>query len=214
MFGKIASEALGLSEVGKVISPADYDKVESDDYVLHEDGERIFFLIKSKTDEYCFTDKALIHVDGSSATSKKRSLKRYTYAHNPISDVSMETAGTVDLDVEIKFTIGNKELSVDVHKRFIEEIKDLYKALLCIAEMTHENRVLHEHAHSSVKLTSETLGRSRLGEGAVVDVFNDINQAAFTWLKEADEKFFVKDFGEVFERYISSDLHSEVPASA
>jgi hypothetical protein len=51
MFGKIASEALGLSDIGRVISPENYNKVEADDYIKHETGEKIFFLIKSKTDE-------------------------------------------------------------------------------------------------------------------------------------------------------------------
>lgn len=77
MIKKFASDALGLSDIGKVIEPQDFDKTESDDYVLHEKGEHIFFLIKTKADEYCFTNLALIHVDGDSAVSKKRTLKRY-----------------------------------------------------------------------------------------------------------------------------------------
>jgi hypothetical protein len=55
MFKRIASEALGTSDIGTIISPADYNKVDADDYLFHEDEERIFFLIKSKKDEYCFT---------------------------------------------------------------------------------------------------------------------------------------------------------------
>lgn len=48
---------LSLSDVGSVIKPKDYDKVDADDYVMHEDGEKTYFLIKSKSDEYCFTNK-------------------------------------------------------------------------------------------------------------------------------------------------------------
>lgn len=70
MFGKVASDILGLSDVGSVIKPENYDKVDADDYVMHEDNEKIYFLIKSKSDEYCFTNNALIHLDGTSATSK------------------------------------------------------------------------------------------------------------------------------------------------
>ena len=62
MFGKMAADALGLSDIGSVIAPADFNKVDSDDYVMHEEGERIYFLIKSKSDEYCFTNLALIHL--------------------------------------------------------------------------------------------------------------------------------------------------------
>ena len=73
-------DALGLSDIGIVVPRGDFDKTESDDFVLHESGEEIFFLIKTKADEYCFTNKALIHVDGANAISKKRTLKRYEYA--------------------------------------------------------------------------------------------------------------------------------------
>ncbi|MBL8301573.1 MAG: PH domain-containing protein, partial [Ideonella sp.] len=55
MFKRLASEALGLSDIGVIVPSTDYDKVDADDYLFHEDGEKIFFLIKSKKDEYCFT---------------------------------------------------------------------------------------------------------------------------------------------------------------
>ena len=64
MFKKLAADALGLSDVGIIVPSSDYDKVDADDYLFHEDGERIFFLIKSKKDEYCFTNVGLTHVDG------------------------------------------------------------------------------------------------------------------------------------------------------
>lgn len=97
MFKKIAADALGLSDIGKIIDPQDYDKTEADDYVMHEDDEKIYFLIKTKADEYCFTNLALIHVDGEKATSSKKTLKRYSYYENEISDVFLETAGKIDL---------------------------------------------------------------------------------------------------------------------
>ncbi|MBM9839723.1 PH domain-containing protein, partial [Rhodococcus hoagii] len=128
MFKKIAADALGLSDIGKIIEPQDYDKTDADDYVMHEDNEKIYFLIKTKADEYCFTNLALIHVDGERATSSKRTLKRYPYSQYKISDVFLETAGKVDLDVEIKFKLGGEQFDIDVHKDQIEKLKDLYKA--------------------------------------------------------------------------------------
>ena len=132
MLKKLMSDALGLSDIGSVFEPADYDKVDADDYVMYEDGEKMIFLIKSKTDEYCFTNKALIHVDGASAVSKKRTLRRFDYSKHPVQDVTLETAGMVDMDVEIKFSMGELSYSIDVNKKHIEELKDLYKALIAI----------------------------------------------------------------------------------
>lgn len=71
--------------------------------------------------------------------SKKRLLRRYDYSMYTITDVFLETAGTIDLDVEIKFTIGNSPLSIDIHKRFIDDIKDLYKALHAISYEQKQN---------------------------------------------------------------------------
>ena len=33
--------------IGKIISPKDFDKVDGDDYIMNEDGEKIYFVIKS-----------------------------------------------------------------------------------------------------------------------------------------------------------------------
>jgi hypothetical protein len=80
MLKNMAMDTLGLSDIAGVIRPQDYNKVDSDDYVIDEEGKKIYFLIKSKTDEDCFTNLALIHLDGSSAVSKKRLLKRFSYS--------------------------------------------------------------------------------------------------------------------------------------
>lgn len=181
-----------------------HDKVDADDYVMHEDGEKIYFLIKSKMDEYCFTNKALIHLDGTSAVSKKRTLRRYSYSEHTISNVSLETAGTVDLDVEIKFVIGSVPFSIDVHKKFIEEIKDLFKALIRIAEICHENEYSLNYALQSIDLASTTLSRVKSPEAQLVENFKQINEVSFKWFMESRKKYHVKDFGYVFEKYIDN----------
>ncbi|PTX58913.1 YvbH-like protein [Melghirimyces profundicolus] len=203
MFGKVASDVLGLSDVGTVIKPQDYDKADADDYVMHEDDEKIFFLIKSKSDEYCFTNKALIHLDGTSATSKKRVLRRYDYYKHEISNVMLETAGTMDLDVEIKFTMGSTQYSIDVNKKHLEELKDLYKALIKIAEITQENAISMDYAKQSLQMASTTLGRGR-SEGSLHEQFKEINEIAFHWLMDKHKQYGIRDFGFVFERYINN----------
>ena len=204
LFKKIASDMLGLSDIGSVIKPQDYDKVDADDYVMHEDNEKIYFLIKSKTDEYCFTNKALIHVDGTSAVSQKRTLKRYNYYEYPVSKVTLETAGTIDLDAEIKFRLGSHDFSIDVHKQFIEELKDLYKSLLAIEEMIKENHAALDFAKESLRLSADILNRVSAAESNIVEQFKGLNEATFSWLTEKTKQFNVKDFGFVFEKYINN----------
>ncbi|NOU75375.1 hypothetical protein GC098_29005 [Paenibacillus sp. LMG 31458] len=204
MFKKFAADALGLSDIGKVISPSDFDKVDSDDYVMHEDGEKIFFIIKSKKDEYCFTNLALIHLDGDSAISSKRMLKRYSYHTNAISKVYLETAGTIDLDVEIKFVIGDVNFSIDVDKKQIEQIKDLYKALIKISETVAHNEDLFDYAKQSIVIAKEATGRITTQTTSPVAQFDAINESTYNWLKTKHSELKVKDFGYIFERYINN----------
>ena len=204
MFNRLAADALGLSDIGKIIGPSDYNKVESDDYIFHEDNEKIFFLIKSKSDEYCFTDRALIHVDGQSAMSKKRNLKRYSYYLNNISNVSLETAGTVDLDVEIKFTIGQEMFSIDVDKNQLEQLKDLYKALTSISSIQRENRLNLEDSQKSLQLAANSIANIRPDTTQLGMEFKNINEYAFSWMVNNRELFTRNDFSEVFEKYINN----------
>lgn len=204
MFKKMASEALGLSDIGKIIDPQDYDKTDADDYVMHEDQEKIFFLIKTKADEYCFTNLALIHVDGESAMSSKRTLKRYPYSQHSISDVVMETAGKIDLDIEIGFRLGQLPFKIDVQKDQIEKLKDLYKSLLRIAELTYENQILITMADESLNKAVTVLQNSRPNDVALADQYSQLTDFGFTWMTSVRNQYHVKDFGDVFEKYINN----------
>lgn len=179
MLKKFAADALGISDIGKIIKPKDYDKVDADDYVIHEDDEKIFFLIKSKTDEYCFTNLALIHVDGSSAVSKKRLVKRYDYYKNYISNVAIETAGTIDLDCELKFKIDEEYFSIDVDKNEIESLKDIYKALIKIQQITEKNKIMLEKSEETLKVASEACGSLKMENGNLAEIFKEINEYSY-----------------------------------
>ena len=199
MFKKFAADALGISDIGVIVSPVDYDKVDADDYLFHEDGEKIFFLIKSKKDEYCFTNLALIHVDGDSAVSSKRMIKRYEYATQRIGYVAIETAGTLDMDVELKFSIGESAFSIDVKKSFIEQVKDIYKALIAIGKQQARDGVARDNAVRTLEAMGGMLKLNNLGgEAGVVSHFNavldNLNDAMLN-------RHITADYTRVFERY-------------
>lgn len=199
MFKKFAAEALGISDIGVIVSPVDYDKVDADDYLFNEDGEKIFFLIKSKKDEYCFTNLALIHVDGDSAISSKRMIKRYEYATQRIGYVAIETAGTLDMDVELKFSIGESAFSIDVKKSFIEQVKDIYKALIAIGKQQARDGIARDNALRTLEAMGGMLKLNNLGgEAGVVSHFNavldNLNDAMLN-------RHVTSDYTKVFERY-------------
>lgn len=205
MFKKVAAEALGLSDIGKIIEESNYHKVDADDYVLNEDNEKIYFVIKSKTDEYCFTDRALIHVDGTSAVSKKRLVKRYEYYLYPVGNVYLETAGTIDLDVEIKFSLGKNVYSIDVAKNQIEQLKDLYKALIAISTEQRENSTKRSIASDGLKVATSVLEGSKIeGVKDISESFKIINEYVNNYELQIRDKYLVKNFGQFFEKYINN----------
>ena len=202
MFKKIAADALGLSDIGIVVPSTDFDKTDSDDFIFDEINEKIYFLIKTKSDEYCFTNYAFIHVDGESAVSKKRLLCRYDYEFHTINNVFLETAGTIDLDVEIKFTINNEAFSIDIHKKYLNEIKNLYKSLHAISTEQKHNAYKLKVAEDSIQLAANAVGRSG-NEVAPVNSFEQITKFANDWLIEKKETYRKKDFSSTFELYIN-----------
>ncbi|MGI4718464.1 MAG: PH domain-containing protein [Janthinobacterium lividum] len=200
MFKKLAAEALGISDIGVIVGPADYNKVDADDYLFSEDGEQIFFLIKSKKDEYCFTNLALIHVDGDSAVSSKRAIKRYDYASHDISDVSIETAGTIDLDIELKFRVDNTAFSIDVKKTFIEQLKDIYKALISIGKQQKRDALCRENALRTLDATASVHKLNVApGAGGLVASYGELLEALNTAMLDTYTK---RDFSDVFAKYI------------
>ncbi len=201
MFKRIASEALGISDIGIIVAPADYDKVAADDYLFHEDGEKIFFLIKSKKDEYFFTNFALIHVDGDSAISSKRAVKRYDYSSYKVSQVSIETAGTLDLDVELKFVLqGVTPFSIDLDKKCIEALKDIYKVLISMSKIQAKEEIARNNAILCLESVSSMYKIDKIeSEEAIVRHYN----AMLTNLNATIlERYTKRDFSNIFEKYI------------
>lgn len=205
MFKSLAADAFGLSDIGKIIPPTEFDKTDVDDYVFHEDNEEIFVVIKSKMDEYCFTNLAFIHLNGNLAISKKRMLNRYLYKHYSISDVRMETAGTVDLDVELKFKLGGTEFSIDIDKKQITQIKAIYKALFAISERCKEiDRDMHvlQRTHDAV---NAMFVLRELPEQVVLNLPDIINQTVIqveSGYHDRRKSIQQYDFGAVFKKFL------------
>lgn len=214
MFKNFASDALGLSDIGKIIPPSQFNQTDIDDYIFHEDGEKIYFVIKSKSDEYCFTNVAFLHLDGQSAVSKKRTLKRYPYRYFVPSNVMIETAGTMDLDAELKFVLhgmssgkstGQIAFSIDIDKSQIEQVRDIYKALTAIAErcatIAHNEYILDR----SFETVTTMFALRQLPETVILNLPDIINQTV-AQVEEGYRKRLTTirqyDFGEIFEHYL------------
>jgi hypothetical protein len=93
------------------------------------DGEVVELGFKLLRDTFMFTDKRLIIIDVQGLTGKKVEYKSLPYKN--ISRFSLETAGTFDLDAELKIWISS-ENTPSVSKRFNKSI-DVYKVQIFLA---------------------------------------------------------------------------------
>jgi hypothetical protein len=205
MFKNLASDALGLSDIGKIIPSSQFHQTDIDDYIFHEDNERIYFVIKSKMDEYCFTNVAFIHLDGQSATSRKRLLKRYPYRYYQPANIMIETAGTMDMDAELKFSLGGMAFSIDIDKSQIEQIRDIYKALTAISEQCNKIGQQEMVLEKSFNTVTNMFSLRELSENVVLNLPDVINQtvaqveSAYGERLQAIRQY---DFSAIFEHYL------------
>lgn len=103
------------------------EKLRSDYGQLIVDGETIEVGFQVIRDTFVFTNKRLILVDIQGLTGKK--IEYLSIPYNKITKFSIETAGTFDLDAELKLWIGSDPAPLE--KKFNKKVNiyDLQKVL-------------------------------------------------------------------------------------
>lgn len=86
---------------------------------LLTEGEEIELGFKLVRDTFIFTNKRLLLVDVQGITGSKTEYKTITYKN--ISRFSIETAGTFDLDAELKIWISS-EVQPSIKKQFNKSV--------------------------------------------------------------------------------------------
>ncbi len=74
------------------------------------DGEKILKGFKAIRDIFAFTDKRLIAIDKQGLTGKKQ--EYHSIPYKSISHFSVETAGHLDLDAELKIYISSQNAPI------------------------------------------------------------------------------------------------------
>lgn len=80
------------------------------DAILAE-GEQVLKAFKLVRDLFVFTDKRLILIDKQGLTGKK--VEYHSIPYKAISHFSVETAGTFDLDAEMKIYISSSQIPIE-----------------------------------------------------------------------------------------------------
>ncbi|MBP1926881.1 hypothetical protein J2Z76_002751 [Sedimentibacter acidaminivorans] len=82
------------------------------------DKEQVFFTVKTIRDAAVFTDKRILVADKQGITGKK--IEYYTIPYKNIVTYSVETAGTFDLDSEIKLQMSG---GISIELKFLKDKK-------------------------------------------------------------------------------------------
>ncbi len=90
-------------------------------------GEQVIRAFKIIRDMFIFTDKRLILIDKQGVTGKKA--EYHTIPYKSISHFSVETAGTFDMDAEIKIYISGNMTPFQREFKRGTDIKGVQKSL-------------------------------------------------------------------------------------
>jgi len=104
----------------------------------------------------------------------------------------------------LKFNIGNEEFSIDVDRNQLEQLKDIYKALIKISHIVEENSILLEKSQQTLNLAAQACGSQRIEQGDLEKVFVNINEYSFNWISQSRQTYIQKDFSDVFKNYINN----------
>jgi hypothetical protein len=93
--------------------------------IPNEQVQQAFKLIR---DMFVFTDKRLILVDKQGMTGKK--VEYHSIPYKNITHFSVETAGTFDLDAELKIWVSGSQMPISKEFKKDTNIFDVQKTLM------------------------------------------------------------------------------------
>ena len=171
----------------------EFKKDPYSDFILAE--ETAYIVLRSLKDINIFTDQAYIRISGNAAVGTKRNVVRLDWAKYEISSVRFETTGmsATDLDCELKFTIANTEVSIDIVKeREVDAIK-IYRLLCSLCKVQQQNVRL--------KSFSSTLPQIHVTLPSGVEPGPTVTSTLTTWIEEALSRYDPVSYKGVFENY-------------
>ena len=108
-------------------SEVDGKKLEKELDAVFVDGEKIMRAFRVIRDLFIFTDKRLILIDKQGITGKKA--EYHSIPYKSISHFSVESAGTFDMDAEIKIYISGNMNPIEREFKRGTDVKGIQKTL-------------------------------------------------------------------------------------
>jgi hypothetical protein len=98
--------------------------------------------------------------------------------------------------------LNEREISIDIEQKHLNEIQSLYKALVKISEIQHENQRLYEYATNSLTTAASAIQNIEKADINPEAQFKAIAHHAFSWMESVRNEYIQKDFDNVFETFI------------
>jgi len=200
MFSKVASDLTGGADVCVCVPKEQFSSEQLVQGFLLP-GEIPFILLKSGKEEHLFTDMAYITSRGASAASTKRLISRLEYQFHPITAVQFETAGMgiTDLDCEIKFTIANSSISIDIQKKETDMAKAYYRCLVALSATMKSNAQLHELMRTEKDAIKISIS---VPESNVATVMNTAHTEMIALAEAIERRCNPASYRQIFERFL------------
>jgi 23S rRNA maturation-related 3'-5' exoribonuclease YhaM len=93
---------------------------------------------------------------------------------------------------------------ISVTKSQIDQLKDLYKALLAIQQAVHHNQSLLNFSNDSLQKAITTVASGKQENVSKSQELRTINEYIFAWNTTSFDKYIQKDFSKIFEKYINN----------
>jgi hypothetical protein len=156
MFKGALSDLKGTSDICKCIPKEGFNAEPVMEFLLP--GEIPYILLKSKQEEHIFTNLGYLVFHGENATTTRRMMQRFDYFEHKIQNVLYETAGMgmTDRDVELKFQVGTKAVSIDIWKNEAQIAIKYYKSLVTLAHHQARNQTLLDLAKTALNGVKST----------------------------------------------------------
>lgn len=193
MLKGLASDLTGSADICSVVQ--DLAAALASAYLLP--SETLLFSLQSTKEEFSFSNEALIHIVGESATTTRKLVTRFDYKSHIVANVRFETAGRVDRDCELKFQIGSENISIDVAKAQEAPLRDFYKVLELLSRAQKANERTWEFSRVAL---DKSVGAMRLHEASLTKQADD----TLAWIQQVYHRTHPRCYREVIQSAFNS----------
>lgn len=192
MLSALGKDLTGSADICSIVV-SNFSGLAATPYVLST--EELLFAFASPKEEFVFTDEALIKVKGASAANPRKLVERFEYRDHEVSNVQFQTSGRLDRDCELRFSIGDEQVTIEIRRKEEAHAKTFFNALLALSRAQEQRQQRWDQAKSALESTlTQSKPRTRPG----VEAGNVGSATSMTVVDQASMVF--EQFNGEFER--------------